>query len=107
MLRAFPDLRLTEEEVIETDDRIVVRRQCTGTHSAEWLGVAPTGKRVQFDAVDIYRLGADGRIDWHFIISDWNHVRLQLLGEAPDLPTTPTRRAVQAERATAAAPPDA
>jgi len=27
---------------------------------------------------------------------DWNFVRLQLLGEAPDLPTTPERRAVLA-----------
>jgi len=29
-------------------------------------------------------------------VTDWNFVRLQLLGEAPDLPTTPERRAVLA-----------
>ncbi len=39
---------------------------------------------------------ADGRINWHFFVTDWNIVRLQLLGEAPDLPTTPERRAVLA-----------
>jgi hypothetical protein len=44
----------------------------------------------------LYRVGADGRINWHFFVTDWNIVRLQLLGEAPDLPTTPERRAVLA-----------
>jgi len=39
---------------------------------------------------------ADGRINWHFFVTDWNIVRLQLLGEAPDLPTTPERCAVLA-----------
>lgn len=45
----------------------------------------------------MYRLGVDGRINWHFLVTDWNYVRLQLLGEAPGLPATSTRRAVQAE----------
>jgi len=43
-------------------------------------------------------VGPDGRLNWHFLVTDWNLVRLQLLDEAPDLPTTPTRRAVQVEQ---------
>jgi hypothetical protein len=58
----------------------------------------PTRKPVAWDFVDLYRLGADGRINWHFFVTDWNYVRLQLWGEGPDLPATPPRRAVQAER---------
>ena len=45
------------------------------------------------------RAGPDGRLNWHFLATDWNLMRLQLLGQAPDLPTIPTRRAVQAELA--------
>jgi len=63
-----------------------------------FLGVAPTRKRVAREFVAMYRTGPDGRINWHFFATDWNCVRLQLLGEAPDLPATPTRRAVLAER---------
>lgn len=77
---------------------MVIRGRATATHSGPFLGVQPTGKRVAWDFVDMYRLGADGRINWHFFVTDWNYVRLQLLGEAPDLPATPQRRAVQAER---------
>ena len=47
----------------------------------------------------MYRVGADGRLNWHLLATDWNLVRLQLLGQAPDLPATPTHRAVQAELA--------
>jgi hypothetical protein len=32
-------------------------------------------------------------------LTGWNLVRLRLLGQAPDLPATPTRRAVQVELA--------
>ena len=57
---------------------------------------ARSGRRVWWEFADLYRLGADGRINWHFFVTDWNIVRLQLLGEAPDLPATPERRAVLA-----------
>jgi predicted ester cyclase len=95
--RAFSGLDVKELDVVEKDDTLVIRGQATAIHSGAFLGVQPTGKRVAWDFVDMYRLGADGRINWHFFVTDWNNVRLQLLGEAPDLPATPTRRAVQAE----------
>jgi hypothetical protein len=56
--------------------------------------VEPTGRRVSREFADPYRLGSDGRINWHFFVTDWNIVRLQLLGEAPGLPATQERRAV-------------
>lgn len=33
----------------------------------------------------MYRAGADGRLNRHFLAAGWNLVRLQLLGQAPDL----------------------
>ena len=68
-------------------------------HTGRFLGIEPTGRRVSWEYLDMYRAGADGRLNWHFLATDWNLVRLQLLGQAPDLPATPTHRAVQAELA--------
>jgi hypothetical protein len=33
----------------------------------------------------MYRAGAGGRLNRHFLATGWNVVRLQLLGQAPDL----------------------
>jgi predicted ester cyclase len=96
--RAFSELSSEELDVLEKNDTLVIRGRATAVHSGPFLGVAPTGKRVAWEFVDMYRTGPDGRINWHFFVTDWNYVRLQLLGEAPDLPATPTRRAVLAER---------
>jgi len=61
-----------------------------------FLGLEPTGRRAWWEFAGLYRPGAGGRINWHFYVTDWNIVRLQLLGEAPGLPATPERRAVLA-----------
>ena len=93
---AFTDLRAEEYDHIEDGDMLAIRGRGEGTHTGRFLGLEPTGRRVSWEFADLYRLGADGRINWHFFVTDWNIVRLQLLGEAPDLPATPERRAVLA-----------
>ena len=97
--QAFSDLRATEYDVIEGGDALVIRGENSAVHTGWFLGIEPTGRRVSWEFLDMYRVGADGRLNWHFLATDWNLVRLQLLGQPPDLPTTPTRRAVQAELA--------
>jgi predicted ester cyclase len=98
--QAFSDLEVTEHEVVEDGgDALVIRGQSSAVHTGRFLGVEPTGRRVSWEYLDMYRAGPDGRLNWHFLATDWNLVRLQLLGQAPDLPVTPTRRAVQAELA--------
>ena len=84
--------------MIEKDGTLVIRGRATGVHNGDFLGVAPTSKHVSWEFVDMYRAGPDGRLNRHFFVTDWNNVRLQLLGQAPDLPAVPTRRAVLAER---------
>lgn len=96
---AFSSLENDEEELIETNDTLVIRGRGHGTHVGAFLDVPATQRRVSWDYVEMFRLGADQRIQWHFFVSDWNYVREQLLGRELDLPTTPTRRAVVAERA--------
>ena len=95
----FSVLQVTEHEVVEDGDALVIRGQNSAVHSGRFLGIEPTGRRVSWEYLDMYRAGPDGRLNWHFLATDWNQIRLQLLGQAPDLPITPTRRAVQAELA--------
>jgi predicted ester cyclase len=94
---ALTDGASTEQDVVETADSVVIRARMEGTHTGTFLGIEPTGKRVSLDAVDWYRVGADGRIAWRFLLCDWNGVRLQLLGQQPDLPQTPSRVALAGE----------
>jgi len=58
---AFPDLCLTIEELIAEGDKIADRWSWTGTHKGEFMGVAPTGKKVTAKGVSIVRI-ADGKI---------------------------------------------
>jgi predicted ester cyclase len=97
--RAFSDFETTELDLVEKDDLLIIRGRNTAVHSGPFLGIDATGRRVTWEFIDMYRLGADGRLNWHFFVTDWNYVRLQLVGTAPDLPSVPTRRAVLAETA--------
>ena len=61
LLRAYPDLHVTVEDLFGEDDRLVARNTVTGTHQGEYLGIAPTGKSVKYNEMFIVRF-ADGRI---------------------------------------------
>jgi steroid delta-isomerase-like uncharacterized protein len=61
LLRAFPDLHVTVEDMIAEADKVVARDTVTGTHQGEYMGIPPTGKPVTYDEIFIVRF-ADGRI---------------------------------------------
>ena len=58
---AFPDVRLVIDFMVAEGDMVVARWTIDGTHQGVWAGVAPTGKRVSFTGVNIYRF-ADGKV---------------------------------------------
>ncbi len=60
-LAGFPDVHVVLEDVIEVDDRVVVRLEWTGTHTGEYSGVPPTGKAVRVPGLAIWRF-ADGKV---------------------------------------------
>ena len=64
------DMAVTEREVIEAGDMLVIRGTFEVTHSRQFLGVAPTGRRVFVDWIDMYRV-AEGRIVSRFLLCDW------------------------------------
>jgi steroid delta-isomerase-like uncharacterized protein len=59
--RAFPDLHITVEDLIEEGDKVVGRHTVTGTHQGEYMGLPPTGKSVTYNEIFIFRF-AGGRI---------------------------------------------
>ena len=58
---AFPDGRITIEDLVAEGDRVAVRWTFRGTHRGEFVGVAPTGNRVEMGAMDLFRV-AGGKI---------------------------------------------
>lgn len=53
---AFPDMQVTAEDMIAEGDKVVTRMTARGTHSGEFMGVAPTGKQITIKGIDINRV---------------------------------------------------
>lgn len=59
---AMPDARVTIHDIIAEGDKVVVRITETGTHiGAPFAGVPPTGKRITWTCICIYRI-ANGKL---------------------------------------------
>jgi hypothetical protein len=59
--RAFPDLHVTVEDMVEEGDKVVGRNTVTGTHQGEYMGLPATGKSVTYREIIIFRF-VNGRI---------------------------------------------
>jgi steroid delta-isomerase-like uncharacterized protein len=77
-LAAFPDVRHTVEQVIATDEFVVTIWQAEGTQEGEFQGYAPTGKRVTWTGINVFRF------ECGLIAEEWSEVdglgRLRQLG---------------------------
>jgi steroid delta-isomerase-like uncharacterized protein len=52
--RAFPDIRYTIDDVIQSGDRLVLRWEARGTHQGEYLGIQPSGRAIRYSGVTVY-----------------------------------------------------
>jgi predicted ester cyclase len=66
MNTAFPDVVVTEEDLIATEDTVVERSSAVATHRAPMMGEPPTNKQVRWSEIHIYRL-RDGKIIGHWV----------------------------------------
>ena len=78
---AFPDFKVTIDDVIAEGDKVAVRSTWSGTHKGEFMGIAPTGKSVSFGVFDIIRI-AGGKFVEHWGQMD-NMGMMQQLGVIP------------------------
>ena len=80
---AFPGLRFTINDMYADGDTVISRLKCTGTHKGEFMGIAPTGKRVELSGIDIIRV-VDGKA-----VERWGHFddlgMMQQLGAIPPM----------------------
>lgn len=81
-MKAFPDLRLEVHSLMAENDLVATRLTVHGTHSGEYLGVKPTGRRVSVALMGQLRV-VDGAIVDHWGVADGLHL-LQQLGLVPE-----------------------
>ncbi|HTN04759.1 MAG TPA: ester cyclase [Planctomycetaceae bacterium] len=51
LLAAFPDVRVTIDDILGVGDQAVVRWTATGTHTGTGMGISPTRKPVTFQGM--------------------------------------------------------
>jgi predicted ester cyclase len=72
----------TEHDIVQTADMLVIRGSMEATHSGKFLGLPPTGRRVSYDFVDMFRV-TGGRLVWRYLLCDWKGLLDQLMPTAP------------------------
>ena len=73
----FPDLECHIEDMTTDGDKVWARARLTGTHQGEFMGVAATGNRVEFEVIDIGRF-EDGKGVEHWGVSDAMTLMMQI-----------------------------
>jgi predicted ester cyclase len=56
MLAGFPDYQTIIEDLIAEDNKVVARIRMIGTHTGEFMGIAPTGRQISFTGIYIVRI---------------------------------------------------
>ena len=79
---AFPDLHFQVDEMIAADDKIVARITITGTNEGSFMNMPPTGNKISYKGIDIFRL-VNGKVVEHWGIGD-NTKMMQQLGVVPE-----------------------
>lgn len=74
---AFPDLRLSDIDIVIDGERAVLLANISGTHAGDFFGLPATGRRVQAVGAFVYTLH-DGFIEHERRILDFTGVLVQV-----------------------------
>ena len=68
--KIFSGLKITNEDIIESGDKVIVRSTIEGTQAADFAGFPSKGRPLKIMAIDIHQF-KDGRVvkTWH--VEDW------------------------------------
>jgi len=77
LLAAFPDIKITIHDQFGHDDRVFTYFSWTGTHKGNFNGIAPTGKQVKVEGMDIWR-EEGGQIQENWVVMDIMGLMIQL-----------------------------
>lgn len=77
------DVTVTELDAVEAGESALIRSRIEATHTGPVLGLAATGRRLSYEAVDFVKLTGD-RIGWRWLLMDlWGAYRQ--LSTSPEL----------------------
>jgi predicted ester cyclase len=63
--RALPGLHAAEHDIVAADETLTVRYVVDATHQGNLLGLTHTGRRGDWDAVDVYHLA------YRMMVEEW------------------------------------
>jgi predicted ester cyclase len=87
LLVAFPDTKYTIEDMIAEGDKVVARYKFYGTHKGVYRGIAPTGKRVNAEGIEIVNI-AGGRL-----VEAWSSFdNLGMMRQLGAIPSAPPKK---------------
>jgi steroid delta-isomerase-like uncharacterized protein len=67
---AFPDLKMTLDDIFAEGEMVAFRWSVSGTHLGDWLGVPPTGNHVRATGITVFRI-AGGKV-----VESWTSIDL-------------------------------
>jgi len=76
---AFSDLTLPISAIVAEDDCVAVLNSVRGTHNGEFIGLEPTGRRIDAMAFQLYRI-ENGQLAEHWEVADYALLMRQLQG---------------------------
>jgi predicted ester cyclase len=85
---AFPDFHAEVHWQLADRDFVTTYKTYRGTHRGEFLGITPTGRDVQFEALDVIRV-RNGKLAEHWGVANLFSLVLQLREEGPMPPQPP------------------
>jgi steroid delta-isomerase-like uncharacterized protein len=70
LFTGLPDVHVQVRDLFSAGDRMCVQCILTGNHDGEFLGIPPTGRRIESELCLVFRFGADGLVDEELIYLD-------------------------------------
>jgi len=80
--QGFPDVVSTIEDLIAEGDKVVARWRSRATHKGDYMGVAPTGNKIEFTGISVYRI-EEGKIAQSWTVEDQFGL-MQQIGAIPE-----------------------
>jgi steroid delta-isomerase-like uncharacterized protein len=82
---AFPDLHMDPVDLLVSGDKAVARVRASGTHDGEFMGMPPTGRKIDVQLIDIMQFDDAGLVCEHWGVVDMLSM-MQQLGAVPEGP---------------------
>ncbi len=74
---SFPEYELIPEDILAEGDLVAIRGRVVGIHKGDFMGIPPTGKKIDLELFVNYRI-ANGKIIDHWMILDSAAIMQQL-----------------------------